>query len=156
MHLHLGGALVILLILGIVLFPVFGWGLILWPVLLIAAAVGLIFGVRWLRRARARRHQRALALRQRIARLEADQGIPLLNEGTCAACGKPLIASARFCSYCRAPTERVAQVCEACGTRNAGDAEWCGACGAALPEAGAPSGPHGGFIAELLEWPLYR
>lgn len=141
MHLHLGAGLLILLIVALVIFPYYGWALIVWPVAVIAGCVALYFAARYtLRRARELRHRharRAIALRRDIARLEAEQGIPLLTEGTCAACGKPLIAEARFCSYCKTPTRRTARVCEGCGTRNAGDARWCGACGASLAESDA-------------------
>lgn len=136
MHLHLGAGLLILLIVAAVLFPYFGWALIVWPIGIIAGCVALFYAVRYtLRRAallRQRHARRTLALRREIARLEAEQGIPLLTDGTCASCGKPLIAEARYCSYCKAPTGHTARVCEECGTRNAGDAVWCGACGAAL------------------------
>lgn len=141
MHLHLGAGLLILLIVAAVLFPYYGWALVVWPVAIIAGCVVLFFMMREaLRRVamlRQRRQRRALALRREIARLEAAQGIPLMADGACASCGKPLIAEARFCSYCKAPTERVARVCDECGTRNAGDAAWCGACGAALADQDA-------------------
>lgn len=86
-----------------------------------------------------RQRQREVELRKRIGELEAAQGIPLTTDGTCAHCGKPLLAEARFCSYCHAPTARTPRICPACGTRNAEDAAWCGACGAALtPTTPAP------------------
>ena len=136
MHLHLGVGLLILVIVAVVLFPYYGWALIVWPVAVIAGCVALLYAARTtlrrVARLRQQRRQRALALRREIARLEAAQGIPRLTDGACASCGQPLIADARFCSYCKAPTERTARVCDKCGTRNAGDAAWCGACGAAL------------------------
>lgn len=145
MHLHLGAGFLVLLIVAAVLFPYYGWALVAWPIAIIAGCVVLFYAARYaLRRVvrlRRQRQMRALALRREIARLEAEQGIPLLTDGTCASCGKPLIADARFCSYCKAPTQRTARICAGCGARNAGDALWCGACGASLTDEDAASAP---------------
>lgn len=145
MHLHLGAGLLIVLIVLAVLFPFYGWALVVWPVAIIAGCVLLFYALRFslrrLARLRRERAERALVLRRNIARLEAEQGIPLLTDGTCAHCGKPLIADARFCSYCKAPTRRADRICDDCGTRNAGDAAWCGECGSPLTDEGAASEP---------------
>lgn len=136
MHLHLGAGFLILLIVAAVLFPYYGWALVVWPIVIIAGCVICFYAFRYslkhIARLRGRRERQALEMRRSIARLEAEQGIPLLIDGTCANCGKPLIADAHYCSYCKAPTEHAAQICDRCGTRNASDAVWCGACGAPL------------------------
>lgn len=161
MHVHLSVTGLILLIVAVLLFQVYGWGLILWPVAVIAAVVLLWYTVRRIAHWRTRHQRQALALRRNIARLEAEQGIPLLTEGACPDCGKPLIAGAHYCSYCKAPTPRTAHACALCGTRNAGDAIWCGACGAALEDEDAAltarrSGPVADLIAALLDSALDR
>ncbi len=161
MHVHLGAALLIVVIVAAVLLDVYGWGLVLWPAAILAVLIGAYFVIRRAARLRGRREREALALRRRIAQLEAEQGIPLATEGACAQCGQPLIAGARFCSYCKWPTQRMAQVCERCGTRNAPDAVWCGACGTELPvEDEATTPQRGGFasraVRNLLEWPPYE
>ena len=169
MHIHIGIAGIILLIIAVLLIPVFGWPafgwgflaqLLLIPVAIIAAAVLAWHTIHWLLHRRERRRRRVLAMQRRIAKLEAEQGIPLMTEGACPQCGKPLLASAHFCSYCKAPTPRTALVCAVCGTRNAGDAMWCGACGAPLEEEDAELVPRrrsiSTFIATLLDSALER
>lgn len=161
MHVHLSATGLILLIAAVLLFQVYGWGLILWPAAFIAALVLLWYAARRIAHWRTRHQRRALALRGSIARLEAEQGIPLITDGACPECGKPLIAGAHYCSYCKAPTPRVARVCALCGTRNAGDAIWCGACGLALDDedpklTARRGGPSSGLIATLLDAALDR
>lgn len=161
MHLHLGAAFLILLIVAAVLFPYYGWALVVWPVAIIAGCVVLFYALRYslrrLARLRGRRARRALEMRRSIARLEAEQGIPLLTDGACANCGKPLIAGAHYCSYCKAPTKHAAQVCDHCGTRNAGDAIWCGTCGSPLAYADKAESPQtwraalAATIADMLD-----
>lgn len=161
MHVHLSVTGLILLIVAVLLFQVYGWGLILWPVAFLAALALLWYAARRLARLRGRRQRQRLALQRQIAKLEAEQGFPLMTEGACASCGMPLIANAHFCSYCKAPTPRTARACPLCGTRNAGDASWCGACGEALDEEDAELTPRrrppaSGLIASLLDAALYR
>jgi hypothetical protein len=164
MHVHLSAAAVILLIVAVVLFELYGWAVIVWPAIMLGVVLALYLALRYQRGLRGRKVRQALALRREIARLEAEQGVPLLTDGACKECGQLLIAGARYCSYCKAPTERKAQVCDICGTRNAHNAAWCGACGAALPEedevaAGVPGAQRGlpsSLIRDILEWPPYR
>ncbi len=161
MHVHLSAGAVILLIVAVLLFSVYGWAVVVWPAIFLALAGAIVGAIRYRQGLRARRVRQALELRRSIARMEAEQGVPLLTDGSCTECGQPLIAGARYCSYCKAPTERLAQVCEVCGTRNAHDAAWCGACGAALPEedelaASAQKGSGSSLIRDLFEWPPYR
>lgn len=165
MHIHLGIVGLTLLVIAILLIPVYGWGfllgLVLWPAMLFVMAGALWYGVRQIGRQHEQRQQEALATRRRIAQLEAEQGIPLVTEGTCPQCGKPLLAGAHFCSYCKTPTARTALVCAVCGTRNAGDAIWCGACGAPLADDDAELMPrrHGSGstrIATFLDSALER
>lgn len=137
MHFHIGLAGIVLLIVAALLFGVYGWGLLLWPIVVVGALALLWYAVRRISGRRARRQREALAVQRRIAKLEAERGIPLVTEGACPNCGKPLISGAHFCSYCKAPTPRTALVCAACGTRNAGDAIWCGACGTPLEDEDA-------------------
>jgi hypothetical protein len=157
MHVHLSGAALILLIIAVVLFKVYGWAVLVWPAIVLVVAAAMVLAILFLRRRDERRLQRALALRRRIATLEAEQGIPLMTDGICPQCGQQLIAGARFCSYCKTPTDRVALACEKCGTRNAPDAVWCGACGAELPEPGELAGNGKGIgsrlVVSVLEWP---
>jgi hypothetical protein len=151
MHVHLSAAAVILLIVAGLLFWVYGWAVIVWPAIFLTLAVAIFVAIRYQRGLRARKVRQVLELRRSIAQMEAEQGVPLLTDGTCKECGQLLLAGARYCSYCKAPTERKAQVCEVCGTRNAHDAAWCGVCGAALPEEDelALSG-HKGFGSSLI------
>lgn len=75
-----------------------------------------------------------IAQKRRIAELEVATGVPVLTQGECAQCHKPLIASANYCSYCQAPIRPVpiAVVCAQCGCRNLDDARYCGECGRPL------------------------
>ena len=161
MHFHLGLAGILFLIITVLLFEVYGWGLIIWPAAVLAALALLWYTIRRLANRRERRRQQALAVQRRIIKLEAEQGIPLMTEGKCPNCGKPLIAGAHFCSYCKAPTPRMAHVCTVCGTRNAYDATWCGACGTPLEEEDAELTPRrkrhvSTFITTLLDSALQR
>lgn len=169
MHIHLGLAGIILILIGVVLISVFGWPITGWgflvqllliPVAVIAATALAWYLIHWLSHRRERRRRQVLAMQRRIAKLEAEQGIPLMTEGACPQCGKPLLTGAHFCSYCKAPTPRTALVCATCGTRNAGDAIWCGACGTPLAEEDAELVPRrrsvSTFIATLLDSALER
>lgn len=164
MHIHLGLAGIILVIIAIVVVPIYGWdhlvGLILMSAAIIAALILAWVTIRQLLHRRERQHRKVIALQRQIAKLEAAQGIPLMTEGKCPQCGKPLIAGAHFCSYCKAPTPRTALACAVCGARNAGDAIWCGACGAPLEEDDAELAPRrrslSTFIATLLDSALER
>lgn len=90
---------------------------------------------------RQRRHhaQRLLTAaeehRRHIARLEAETGLPILREGTCARCQTALVADAPFCPGCgsdlaAAAADRIArQICAQCGARLPEDATYCAQCG---------------------------
>jgi hypothetical protein len=163
MHCHIGAAaIIVLIIVAALLFGVYGWATVIWPTIVLAVAAAIYLAIRQQQRQRARRVHRSLELRRNIAKLEAEQGIPLMTEGPCPYCGHQLIAGARFCSYCKTPTQRIALVCERCGTRNASDAVWCGACGAELPAAVEETVPRkrngfmSGVVMDMFEWPPYK
>ena len=89
-------------------------------------------GIEQLRATREHLSQRErIAQKRRIAELEAATGIPVLTEGECAQCHKPLIAGAKYCSYCQTPVQplSIAVVCARCACRNPEDARFCGECG---------------------------
>lgn len=121
------------------LFGVFGWGLILWPLGILGGAWaiwGLISYTSSRRQAKAEAARlQPLRTKEEIGRLEAEQGIPVATEGSCTQCGKPLAVHAKFCAYCRAPTVRYAMICPQCRTRNFEDARYCAECGADLSPA---------------------
>src|SRR4051794_27467478 len=48
---------------------------------------------------------------------------------TCASCGTPAAADARFCSSCGSA---LTQTCTACGAEQAPEAAFCSACGTSL------------------------
>lgn len=92
-------------------------------------------GMEHLRSTRAHlRRQGRVAQKRRIAELEAATGVPVLTQGECAQCHKPLIAGAKYCSYCQTPVQpfAIAAVCGRCGCRNLDDARFCGECGLPL------------------------
>lgn len=122
-----------------------GWGIILWPLGVGGGAV-IVLLVSWhsywkIQAFPEVKRLRALDLKESIGRLEAEQGIALLTDGSCHECGRPLAASAKFCAYCCAPTVRYANICPQCRTRNFEDASFCAACGASLSRALGPAAP---------------
>ena len=79
-----------------------------------------------------RAKQRQLQQKQLIGQLEAESGIPLVEEGQCKKCKAKLVADARFCSKCGTPTKVEPKICQACGTRNQDFAQFCHECGVEL------------------------
>jgi predicted amidophosphoribosyltransferase len=102
---------------------------------LILLAIGVfIVGGSFLVTREQRRKEKAVAQRRKLAELETDAGVPLLEDtSTCVECGKTLLVGARFCSYCRTPSKKaLLGICSVCGARNQEDASWCSQCGEAL------------------------
>lgn len=114
------------------MFQDYGWAVVLWPGGILTALCVLAVGVSAINQWVNAPQRRALATKEAVGRLEAEQGIPVATEGTCRACGKALVVGAKFCAYCKTPTVRSALICPDCKTRNPEDANWCAECGAAL------------------------
>lgn len=127
-----------------------------WPMLAVGAVALLLAGVwgtgtvprvwpkyqAWrvrVREAEAAKIQRlAAAKRAKLARLEADAGVPLVTDGTCPQCQHALPVGAIYCPSCKAqvavdPADLV-KTCPACGERQMDDAVVCHRCGAPQPQ----------------------
>ena len=72
--------------------------------------------------------QKKLAMKRRIALIEAQLGILPSTSGTCRACHKPLQVGAEFCQYCGIPVLARPKVCPVCATTTLSDARWCPQC----------------------------
>jgi|GEM_PF-5952694 flagellar biosynthesis protein FliQ len=96
-------------------------------IFIILSIVGMIINAK---------EQKALLRKRKLAEAEAAAGIPLITDGTCHACGAPLLLGAKFCSQCRAAQQEIPmpRLCPKCATRNLDDAIYCAECGADLPK----------------------
>jgi hypothetical protein len=153
MHLHLGGCLLVLIL--VVAYVVGGWEavgrwVVYGPLTIIGVVALALMVPRFVRLGRKWRQHRldaprvaALNLKRKTAESEAALGIAVPTSGRCPQCNHPLVAGARFCGHCRSAVAAVGSgrtslpvvLCPQCAERQPDEhVVYCFSCGADLAE----------------------